>query len=578
MLDGEIGSGDIIIAGGSLTTDSGHIRLEPSRIALPSMSRPIKDTAIQAALDIDLPDLAQIGRLFKLPQLGGAVQGHATVTGTFGAPGGTSNISATGVSFKDVTYGDLTLKASADAQAATIKSVTLLRGKDRLTGRGRFHFGNQELEDVQLEFHLSDLAFYTAKFWPENWNLAHGKPQIGGSLAGKASIKGPLAMPDGTADINLRKMTFEGTQFGNAVIRLRSSDQKITVETLELRQAKDRVDLQGSFDLKSQIFDKVKLDIAIADIAAYSKNLLPEPQPLTAGVQASLKVSGPLQEPAAQANITLKGVQFNDLKIPSATFKLRSSGRRIHIDLAQVNAPLGEAKLAGNLLRGPGDAAFDLELTDLTLSGQKALLALKKPAHIHFTRTGDVSLKEISLGGPNGDIYLKGSLAGQKKVDFDLSISDFNSRGWLESFATDRVRFSGLNARIHLFGTMDKLSLSVIGDLAKLDSPKDRLSLSGRFDLSYTNDGLIIRQFQWQGGPGQRIAVTGTLPVNLLEKPMLQARVRCLSMRKYPSPIWRASAGFSPTTYPRTETFRPSCRWPAPGRRRPELLFSRAGA
>ena len=88
MLDGEIGSGDIIISGGSLTTDSGHIRLDPSRIALPSMNRPIKDTAIQAALDIDLPDLDLIGRLFKIPQLGGAVQGHATVTGTFGAPAG----------------------------------------------------------------------------------------------------------------------------------------------------------------------------------------------------------------------------------------------------------------------------------------------------------------------------------------------------------------------------------------------------------------------------------------------------------------------------------------------------------
>ncbi len=173
-------------------------------------------------------------------------------------------------------------------------------------------------------------------------------------------------------------------------------------------------------------------------------------------------------------------------------------------------------------MRGPADAAFDLELTDLTLSGQNALLALKKPGHIHFTRKGDFSLKGIFLGGPNGDIRLQGSLAGQKKADFDLRISDFNSHGWLESLATDRVRFSGLNARIHLLGTMDKPSLSVVGDLAKLESPKDRLSLSGRFDLSYTNDGLIIRQFQWQGGPGQRIAVTGTLPVNLLEKPMLR--------------------------------------------------------
>ena len=162
-LDGEIGSGDVNISGGSLTTDSGHIRLGPSRIALPSMSRPITDTAIQAALDIDLPDLELIGRLFKIPKLGGSVQGHATVTGTFGAPGGTANISAKGLSFQDVTYGDLTVKASADSQAATIESLTLLRGKDRLTGRGRFHFVNQEFEDVQLQFQLSDLASYTAR-------------------------------------------------------------------------------------------------------------------------------------------------------------------------------------------------------------------------------------------------------------------------------------------------------------------------------------------------------------------------------------------------------------------------------
>ena len=173
-------------------------------------------------------------------------------------------------------------------------------------------------------------------------------------------------------------------------------------------------------------------------------------------------------------------------------------------------------------MRGPADAAFDLELTDLSLSGQNALLALKKPAHIHFTRTGDVSLKDISLGGPNGDIRLKGSLAGQKKADFNLSISDVNSHGWFESLATDRIRFSGLNARIHLFGTMNSPSVSVTGDLAKLDNPKDQISLSGRFDLSYAKDGVTIRQFQWQGGPGQQIALTGTLPINLLEKPVLR--------------------------------------------------------
>ena len=523
ILDGEVGSGDINISGGSLTTDSGYIRLDPSRIALPSMSRPITDTAVQAALDIDLPDLELIGRLLKIPQLGGAVQGRATVSGTFGAPAGTANISAKAVSFQDVSYGDLTLKASADAQAATLESLTLIQGKDHLRGRGRFHFVNQELEDVQLHFQLSDLATYVDEFWPENSNPARGKPRIGGSLTGDVSLEGPLMRPGGNADIKAQRLSFEENQIGNVDLRLNSNGQKITLETLKVRQAADKVDLQGSFDLKRQIFENVKLDIAVADVAAYTKNLISPKQSISAAVHANLQLSGPLMEPEAQADLTLKEVQLNDVEITAAILKLSSAGRRIHIDLAQLNAPMGEAKLAGNLLRGPADAAFDLELTDLSFSGQNALLALKKPGHIHFTRSGDISLKDVSLGGPNGDIRLKGSLTAQKKADFALNLSDFNSHGWLESLATDQVRFSGLNARIHLSGTMNSPSLAVTGDLAKLDLQKDRLSLSGRFDLSYTKDGVTIRQFQWQGGPGQQIALTGTIPVNLLEKPLLRS-------------------------------------------------------
>ena len=75
-------------------------------------------------------------------------------------------------------------------------------------------------------------------------------------------------MPNGTAELNLRNVTFEGNRFGDAALRLQSNGQKITVETLKIRQAKDRLELKGSFDLKSLIFKKVKLSIAIADIAA----------------------------------------------------------------------------------------------------------------------------------------------------------------------------------------------------------------------------------------------------------------------------------------------------------------------
>jgi len=79
---------------------------------------------------------------------------------------------------------------------------------------------------------------------------------------------------------------------------------------------------------------------------------------------------------------------------------------------------LGEVKLVGNLLRGPADADFDLELTDLTLSGQNALMTLNKPGNVYFSRAGDLALKDISLSGPSGDIRLKGSLSARKPDTF----------------------------------------------------------------------------------------------------------------------------------------------------------------
>ena len=93
-------------------------------------------------------------------------------------------------------------------------------------------------------------------------------------------------MPGGNADIKAQHLSFEENQLGNADIRLNSNGQKITIETFKVRQAADRVDLQGSFDLKRQFFENVKLDIAVADVAAYTKNLIPPNQPINGAIRA----------------------------------------------------------------------------------------------------------------------------------------------------------------------------------------------------------------------------------------------------------------------------------------------------
>jgi autotransporter translocation and assembly factor TamB len=413
-LSGELNRGDIILSSGSLTTDSGFIRLDPSRVALPAKNRPLRDSSIQGALKINLPDLGVLGRVFAVPKLGGSLQGTAAITGTLGAPRGTAVVFAKAISFKD-------------------------------------------------------------------------------------------------------------TDFGDATARLQANGQRITVETLELLRSKDRVSLTGSFDLTSRNLEDVNIQITVADIATYAKNLISKELSLTGSIHGSLKISGPLKEPDGQVDVSLKKLHLIGVDIPQATLKARSSGRRITINLAEASTPVGAVNLTGHLQRGPADAQFDLEITSLTLYEEGSLLALDGPGHIRFSRNGELSVQDISLSGPSGSISLNGAAAGRGKVDFHMLVSDFNSEGWLESYAADRLRFSGLNASIHLFGAMDSPSLAVAGDLARIDSTRERTFLSGRFDLSYTKEQLTIRQFEWTGQEGEKLSITGALPVNLLGKTAMGA-------------------------------------------------------
>ena len=140
MIAGQVESGDLRISSGSLTTDRGHVRLDSAHITLAPAGESLMNTAVQAALDIDLPALAPIGNLFRFSGLGGSVTGHAVIDGTFGAPAGTADIGAEGVSYKTVNYGDLTVKAEADSRTVTIESLALRRKEDHLTGRGSFNY------------------------------------------------------------------------------------------------------------------------------------------------------------------------------------------------------------------------------------------------------------------------------------------------------------------------------------------------------------------------------------------------------------------------------------------------------
>jgi translocation and assembly module TamB len=520
-LTGEIRHGSVTLSQGTLTAEGGYIRLEACRFELPTPNRPLKDAAIQGAIEIDFPDLSVLSRLFAMPQLTGSLKSAVNITGTPGTPLGKAWIAAKALSFQGMTFDDMTIKAASDSRTAVVESLVVRRGQDRLFGKGLFHFENLELEDAQLEFKIAELAPYTTKLWPSSWELNGRRPRISGAVDGNVTLAGPIQRPSGILIFNGRRLKFDENLMGNAFVRLRTSGQKITFETLEIRQSEDFIALTGSFDFSSENFENVRMRLAVANVPAYTQNLLRPDLPLPLAIQGTVAISGPLKEPEADIAIDLKQLNIGELVVSNASFKALNSGRRMDIKLAEAKTAFGQAMISGYLLRGPDDSRFDLHLNQATLSRQRQMLVLARPGQIQYSRIGRLSVKDISLTGPTGGILLNGDVGWNGNSDLHVLISNFNSQGWLESFADARLCFSGLDARIHLGGTMASPSFTVTGKLAKISVCDNRTALSGHFDLSYTKGLVTIRQFEWHGRETQELVVTGTLPINLGGKPVL---------------------------------------------------------
>lgn len=521
LIRGRVMKGDILLSGGALTAESGKIRLNSCKIGLPAKDHPFSNTAVKAELEMDFPRLGLLSRILALPPMSGSMRGHMKVAGTLGAPRGEIDITGRKVGFHGMIFDDLLIQADADSQTAVIQSLVLERGNDRLEGRGRYHFLREEFENAQLEFRISDVGPYVEYLWPKTWKISPVNPQIHGSVDGEAMVTGPLRKPHGRLAINARNINFQGNAFGDATLRMLSKDGKITLEAMEFRHLGDRVTLKGSFQPGTRRLEGVDLEIAIADCAAYMKSLFPETPLITGSIHASLKASGPIREPDAEASVLLKQGKVRDFVLPYASLKVRSSGRRITIDAADVQTDMGEIKMAGVFLRGSSDTEFDLRLTQLTLSNRDELLALGAPVDIHFSKAGELVVGELFLKGPPGSIRLNGIVSSRGESDFRVVVSDLNDGDWFQPLVSRHLRFDGLTLRAHLTGTLGSPLLSVTGRLARISSRDARISLSGVFDLFYTKEGLSIRQFEWGAGGEQQVTVSGIVPLNLLGKPIL---------------------------------------------------------
>jgi hypothetical protein len=323
--------------------------------------------------------------------------------------------------------------------------------------------GNRPLADAAiqagLDIDIADLGRISRMLSLPPWS---------GALRADVTLTGTLRAPGGTATVTGTNLSFLDVAVGDMKLQASADTRAAVIESLAFQRGEDRFSGRGTYYFEKRRIEGARFEFDVSDLAPYTKNLLPKGRSVRGAVHGTLLASGLLTDPDAQFDMAFKGIQWGGVNLHSARVKGFSSNRRITVDMAEAKAPPGQVSLSGQLLRDANDTSFDLELEALALSGQARLLALDKPAHIRLMPGGKFWLNDVSLSGPAGSIQMDGVINRIGKSDLRVSVSGGTGEGWFDSLVTDRLRFSGLNARARLIGPMDDPHVTIEGELAKL--------------------------------------------------------------------------------------------------------------
>jgi autotransporter translocation and assembly factor TamB len=514
VLSGRIDNGNVVIPDGRLETDVGYIRLKSAHITLPLSDLSIADTPLAGVLTVNLPDLKALGHVFTLPALGGSLSGHLQVMGTLDAPRGAVDLKADSVSYQNTVFGSLTANATVDVHQVMIDSCELTRGKDHAMAQGTVNWASKTFDKFWLEFDVSNLKPYFLELSRFMRIAAKATPDVRGRLAGAIHVSGPFTQPVGKVKLQSHGIRINGTRFGDANVKLILSSDRVVVSSAEFHNLNDRVILSGSFHHQKQQLDNVDVKLDIKDIAVYTDPWWREKSSVSGSVRGHLKASGNFLEPDASAEIQVDNFIANDINIEKGKLRLRNIDRLTTIEQAEVKTAHGNVRIAGMIRRNAADTEFNLQLNEAVITHQDIVMALERPSHIRLSRKGMVYFDKTSLDGSIGRLTLNGKFDPAAESDLLIAVTGARSDGWFDRVASNRVRFQGLDAQIRIGGSLDLPSVTVTGLLDQIGSPEMPMMFAGRFNLSYRDKAVTIREFEWNSADGQQFDLKGSFPLD----------------------------------------------------------------
>jgi translocation and assembly module TamB len=387
-LAGRFDAGYLHIPSGSLTAGSNRIALKDLETRLPPAPA---DTPLKGDLRLDLPDLKTVAAVLPLVSLSGSVKADATIGGTFGRPEADAVLTAEGLSIDGLPVGNVSLNARCARQQILVKTLSIQRGADSLSGRGSIRLPAGDIDAAELSFAVADLEWLSNFLLPATWTVAGARPRIQGRAQGQARLSGHWSSPDGELSVALDDLRLQGQRFGKmrAAGRLtRNAAGKAidaTLDEFSLKGEEVLLTLEAPAQIRYEAGRRLRIDrfaaggpqgriavsgqlalegrsdlvVELAEVngAGWLGPLAGIPLSLN-GVGALLRVEGTAAAPEIHLTGTVRELGAEGQPVTLAgRFDLTFAGRRLRIDACDWTSPAGHrVALAGTL---PIDPAAD---------------------------------------------------------------------------------------------------------------------------------------------------------------------------------------------------------------------------
>jgi translocation and assembly module TamB len=359
---------------------------------------------------------------------------------------------------------------------------------------------------------IRDLASFGALLGQEN---------IGGTLKAFLSLGGTLGAPAGRAEIVGKQIAWRHVKIESLAAKIQGDTNILSIESADLRSGRDRISGEGSYRHSSGEIENARLDLNIEDIGHYTQGLVAPEWAASGRVQLEARASGPLKALDAEMQADLKMFRIGGIDLTSASLRARSQGRQIYLERAELERPRQRVRLAARIENhwDRGQLAAAVDVCDVQLEDFE--LALDRPAAIHFTRDGSMTIEGLVLNGPSGEVSADGRLVPKGNSNLRLNISDLTGSAWFEALTGNRGRFKGLNASVEMSGTKDRPQVNVQGEADELIVKGYPDPLEASFDFSYDNGGIHLQRLSLSGPAGPDISMSGDLPVRFDPAPKL---------------------------------------------------------